>query len=212
MLTDRSRATLAAAVLPLQSLTRRALAKKTTQGLMDERQEYLALQARIRAATLIQALARRYLARGVALALAFWQIPRVMDPALAALDDTNDVPLTLWQQSKQLEFRVRGEDDYPCGNEYPHDLYFPSQFVSRSVLAGYVNGVKKKEHKFYDSERGSWPVITRQGNQLLDRRKLKRRIASEMVVVRYALLLHGGGCTWQIVFRFPDQAYQVITF
>ena len=116
---------------------------------------------------------------------------------VGALDDIGDVPLALWQHSKQPEFRVRGEDDYPWGNEYPHDLYFPSQFVSRSVLAGYVNGVKKKEHKFYDSERGSWPVITRQGNQLLDRRKLKRRIASEMFVVRYALLLHGGGCTWQ---------------
>ena len=58
-----------------------------------------------------------------------------------------------------LKFRVRGEDDSPWGDEYPHDPYFSSQFVSRSVLAGYVDGIKKKEHKFYDLERGPWPVI-----------------------------------------------------
>ena len=64
-----------------------------------------------------------------------------------ALDDIDDVPLNLWRNS-ELEFRVRGEDDYPWGDEYPHNPYFPSQFVSRSVLAGYVDGIKKKEFKF----------------------------------------------------------------
>ena len=104
---------------------------------------------------------------------------------VGALDDIDDVPLSLWQQSKQLKFRVRGEDDSPWGDEYPHDPYFSSQFVSRSVLAGYVNGIKKKEHKFYDLERGPWPVITRQGIQLLDRRNQKRR-GSDMSIVRYS--------------------------
>ena len=69
------------------------------------------------------------------------------------------------------------------------DTYFSSQFVSRSVLAGYVNDVKKKEFKFNDLERGSWPVITRQDIQLLDRRKRKRKrrvASSEMFVVRYS--------------------------
>ena len=66
------------------------------------------------------------------------------------------------------------------------DTYFSSKFVSRSVLAGYVNGVKKKEFKFNDLERGSWPVITRRGIKLFDRRKRKRRVASEMFVVRYS--------------------------
>ena len=27
---------------------------------------------------------------------------------------------------------------------------------------------KKKEHKFYDLERGPWPVITRQGGEPID--------------------------------------------
>ena len=67
---------------------------------------------------------------------------------VGALGDINDVPQNLWQTA-DLEFRVRGDDDYPWGDEYPHDPYFSSQFVSRSVLAGYVNGVKKKEFKFY---------------------------------------------------------------
>ena len=104
---------------------------------------------------------------------------------VAALDDIDDVPLNLWQKD-ELELRVRGNDEHPWGDEYPHDPYFSSQFVSRSVLAGYVNGVKKKEFKFYDLERGSWPVITRQGIQLLDRRKLKSRLAGAMFVVRHS--------------------------
>ena len=101
-----------------------------------------------------------------------------------ALDDIVAIPLNLWQTG-QLEFRVRGGGDYPWGDEYLHDPYFSSQFVSRSVLAGYVNGAKKKEFKFYDLE-GSWPVITRQGMQLLGRRKRKRRVASEMFAVQYS--------------------------
>ena len=105
---------------------------------------------------------------------------------VGALDDIGDLPLNLWRNN-ELEFRVRGgKDDYPWGDEYPHDPYFPSQFVSRSVLAGCVNGAKKKEFKFYDLERGSWPVITRQGILLLDRRKHKRRIAHEMFVARHS--------------------------
>ena len=104
---------------------------------------------------------------------------------VGALDDIDDLPLNLWRNN-ELEFRVRGKDGYPWGDEYPHDPFFPSQFVSRSVLAGYVNGVKKTEFKLYDLERGSWPVITRQGILLLDRRKHKRRIAHEMFVVRHS--------------------------
>ena len=101
-----------------------------------------------------------------------------------ALGDIDDVPPSLWQQNA-LKFRVRGEDDSPWGDEYPHDPYFSSQFVSRSVLAGYVDGIKKKEHKFYDLERGPWPVITRQGIQLLDRRD-QERCDSDMSIVRYS--------------------------
>ena len=82
-----------------------------------------------------------------------------------ALDDIGTIPLNVWQTGK-LEFRVRGDDEYPWGDEYPHDPYYSSQFLSRSVLAGFVNGAKKKEFKFYDLERGPWPVITRQGFQL----------------------------------------------
>ena len=46
-----------------------------------------------------------------------------------ALDDISDVSPDLWQNGN-LEFRVRGEDDAPWGDEYPHDPYFSSQFVS----------------------------------------------------------------------------------
>ena len=81
-----------------------------------------------------------------------------------------------------------------------HDPYFSSQFASRSVLAGYVNGVKKKEFKFYDLERGSWPVITRQGILLLDRRKCKRNIAHEMFVVRHSSM---GECARAKSFLIP---------
>ena len=52
------------------------------------------------------------------------------------------------------------------------------------MLAGYVNGIQKKEFKFYDLERGSWPVITRQGILLLDRRRCKRNVAHGMSLVR----------------------------
>ena len=107
-----------------------------------------------------------------------------------ALDDIDTIPLNLWQTG-QLEFRVRGNDEYPWGDEYPHDLYYSSQFVSRSVLAGYVNGVRKKEFKLYDLERGPWPVSTRrQGIQLLDRRKNDRvssdMFVGDMFIVRYS--------------------------
>ena len=64
-----------------------------------------------------------------------------------ALGDVGTVPLNVWQTGR-LEFRVRGADDYPWGDEYPHGPYYSPHFVSRSVLAGYVNGVKKKEFKF----------------------------------------------------------------
>ena len=60
------------------------------------------------------------------------------------------------------------------------------------MLAGYVNGAKNKEFEIYDLEPGSWPVITRQGIQLLDRRKTKRRIDIDMFVVRYSSM---GECT-----------------
>ena len=104
---------------------------------------------------------------------------------VGALDDIGDLPLNLWRNN-ELEFRVRGKDDCRGVTSTPYDPYFPSQFVFRSVLAGYVNGVKKKEFKFYDLERGSWPVITRHGILLLDRRRHKRRIAHEMFVVRHS--------------------------
>ena len=85
-----------------------------------------------------------------------------------ALDDMDDAPSKLWQAG-ELQFRERGEDDYPWGDEYSSSPYISSQFVLRSVLAGYVGGIKKKEYTFYDLELGSWPVITRQGIQLIDR-------------------------------------------
>ena len=125
---------------------------------------------------------------------------------LGALDDVDNVSPSLWQQNAP-RFRVRGEDDSPWGDEYPHDPYFSSQFVSRSVLAGYIDGIKKKEHKFYDPERGPWPVITRQGIQLLDRRD-QGRCDSDMSAVRYSSM---GECARaKIVLSIPDQASPVI--
>ena len=64
-----------------------------------------------------------------------------------ALDGIDDAPNQRWQPG-ELQFRERGEDDYPWGDEYPSSPYISSQFVSRSVLAGYVGGIKKKEYKF----------------------------------------------------------------
>ena len=129
-----------------------------------------------------------------------------------ALDDIDTIPLNLWQTG-QLEFRVRGNDEYPWGDEYPHDLYYSSQFVSRSVLAGYVNGVRKKEFKLYDLERGPWPVSTRrQGIQLLDRRKNDRvssdMFVSDMFIVRYSSM---GVCARAKSF-FQAQIKHLLTF
>jgi hypothetical protein len=94
-----------------------------------------------------------------------------------ALDDINGVSSKL-RQTGELVFRKRGADGYPWGDEYPSSPYVGSQLVSRSVLAGYIAGVKKNKFKFYDLELGPWPVITRQGIQLVDRRKNDRVLAA----------------------------------
>ena len=102
MLGERAKLALSATVLPLQSALRRRVARRVADERRGEREAERRLKEMGLASVVVQAFARRYIARGVCLTLAYQQIPRVFDPKLAPPDQayfaSDNTGRTFWSR------------------------------------------------------------------------------------------------------------------
>ena len=89
--------------------------------------------------------------------------------AVDILDRPAEVSSDLWLDAP-CEFRTRGKDTLPWGDEYPRDPRFLGQFISRAVLQGYAHGRRAKECKIWDVSRGPLPTVTRGSLLIVDGR------------------------------------------
>merc|ERR1712185_165239 len=67
-----------------------------------------------------------------------------------------DVPDELWEY-RPVERKPGGEKF----NGFPNDPAVTGKYVSRAVIAGYVDSIRQREFKSYDPVLGNLPTITR---------------------------------------------------
>ena len=116
-------------------------------------------------------------------------------PARDFLLPVGKVPDELWEQ-RRVERRPGGEHH----NGLPPDPRCTGKYLTRAVISGYVEGLRMKETKSFDIDKGTFPTLTSWGmSRICDNRKNSR--APPGVVDRFIDLAE---CSAATSF-FPDQ-------